>query len=205
MYELLFFIPLCALFLILVYHSLKISGKRATLLFFGIALIFAFLRELIIGLTSPLYFSQYKIGPIPPAIVFGWVFAFYLGDYFVRRLTANTRFATNIVVKICLGTCIVFAISLIMETTAPKMGWWWWDPKLLTTLPLNAFVLGAPIFVFIGWATTGATFFALYYLFQQYNYTPKVIILGSILYSAIIINFIICNYILINNPPLPFP
>jgi hypothetical protein len=205
MYEALFIVPLCILFFILIYHSLKTNGKRTTLLFFGIALIFAFLRELIIGLTYPLYFSNFKIGPIPPAIMLGWVFAFYLGDYFARKITADTRFANNIFVKICLGTFVVLGISLIMETTAPLLGWWWFQEGLLESLPPAAIVLGAPLFVLIGWSTTGATFLGIYYLLQQYNYQLKVILLSSILYSAIIINFVMCNYIILYHPPLPFP
>ncbi len=205
MYEALFIGPLCILFLILIYHSLKMNGNRTTLRFFGIALIFAFLRELIIGLTYPLYFSHFKIGPIPLAIVLGWVFAFYLGDYFSRKVTTDTRFTNNIFMKNCLGTFVVFGISLIMETTAPLLDWWWWKEGLLESLAPEAIVLGAPLFVFIGWSTTGATFFGLYYLLQHYNYQPKVILLGAILYSVIMMNFVICNYLIIYHPPLPFP
>ncbi len=204
MYDALFIIPLFALFLILIYHSFKSYGKRTTLLFFGIALLFAFLRELIIGLTVPLYFGKFKIGPISPAIVLGWVFAFYLGDYFVQKLTANTKYAHNLAVKICLGTYVVLGISLLMETTAPLLEWWNWKEGLLESLPPNAIFLGAPIFVFIGWATTGATFFAIYYFLQQDHYSPKAIFFSSILYGAIMLNFVICNYFIIYAPPLPF-
>jgi hypothetical protein len=205
MYEALFFIPLLILFLMLIYHSLKTEGTRTTLLFFGIALIFAFLRELIIGLTYPLYFGKFKIGPISPAIVLGWVFAFYLADYFVRKLTINTRFEKNLFVKISLGIYVVLGISLIMETTAPLLEWWSWKAGLLESLPPNALFLGAPIFVFIGWATTGATFLGIYYFIQQYPNKPKAVFFSSIIYAVIIINFVLCNYIILYNPALPFP
>lgn len=205
MYEAFFIIPLIVLFLLLIYHSLKIEGPRTTLLFFGIALMFAFFRELIIGLTYPLYFGQFKIGPISPAIVLGWVFAFYLAHYFVTQLTKNTRFANNLVVKVCLGTYVVVGISFIMETTAPLLEWWYWKAGLLESLPPDALFLGAPIFVFIGWGLTGAAFLIIYYVLQQYNYALKGILIGLATYTLVMSNFIISNYILLYGYPTPFP
>jgi hypothetical protein len=204
MYEFLLIGPLLLLFLLLIYHSYKVEGKRNTLLFFGSGLIFAFLRELIIGLTFPLYFGQFKIGPISPAIMLGWVFAFYLAHYFVRKLTSNTSLENHILVKICLGTFIVLGISLIMETTAPLLGWWSWKEGLLESLPSGTLILGAPIFVFIGWAITGATFLTIFYLFQAYDLKPKIILVNSLIFTIIMINFLIGNYFILNNPPIQF-
>ena len=205
MYEVLFIGPLLILFLILIYHSLKTDGKRTTLIFFGIALIFAFLRELIIGLTFPLYFGQFRIGPISPAIVLGWVFAFYLANYFVRKLTTNTRFENNLVVKVCLGTYVVLGISMIMETTAPLLEWWSWKPGLLASLAPESIFLGAPIFVLVGWSLTGAAFLAIYYILQQYEYNLKAILISITIYILIMSNFVISNYIILYGYPLPFP
>ena len=205
MYEALFIIPLLVLFLLLIYHSLKTEGKRTAILFFGIALLFAFFRELIIGLTFPLYAGKFKIGPISPAIVLGWVFAFYLGNYFVQTLLTNTKFEKNLFVKISLGTYVVLGISFVMETTAPLLEWWSWKPGLLESLPPEAIVFGAPIFVFVGWGITGAAFFAIYYILEYYNYELKAILIDAVIYFMIMSNFIICNYIILYGLPFPFP
>jgi hypothetical protein len=205
MYEMFFIIPLLILFLLLIYHSLKTDGRRDTLIFFGIALIFAFLRELIIGLTVPLYFGKFKIGPIAPAIVLGWVFSFYLAHYFVRKVTGGTRFEENLIVRILLGTYVVMGISLIMETTAPLLEWWSWRLGLLASLPPEAVCLGAPIFVFVGWGLTGACFLAIYYIFQRYDYNLKALLINLTLFIVIMSNFVISNYIILYGYPLPFP
>ena len=203
MYEALFIIPLFILFLILIYHSLKTDGNRTTLLFFGIALIFSLFRELIIGLTFPLYFGQFRIGPISPAIVLGWVFAFYLANYFVRKVTVKTRYENNLVVKVCLGTYVVLGISLIMETEAPLLEWWSWKPGLLAGLAPGSIFLGAPIFVFVGWSLTGAAFLAIYYVLQQYEYNLKSILISVAIYVLIMSNFIISNYVILYGEPFP--
>ncbi|MHA1276482.1 MAG: hypothetical protein ACTSQI_14535 [Candidatus Helarchaeota archaeon] len=205
MYEVLFIGPLLVFFLLLIYHSLKTEGHRFTLLFFGIALSFAFFRELIIGLTFPLYFGKFKIGPIGPAIVLGWVFAFYLAHYFIRSITTNTRFENNLVVKIGFGTFVVLGISFIMETTAPLLEWWSWKAGLIESLPPGALLLGAPIFVFIGWGITGASFFTIYYILELYEYKLKGILIDLVIFFVVISNFIICNYIILYGYPFTFP
>jgi len=198
MYEFLFIGPLLVLFLILLYHSLKIGGKKETLRFFGIAFIFSFFRELIIGSTYPLYFGSYRveIGPITlsPAIIFGWIFAFYLAHYFVQTLTTNTGVESHLLVKITLGAFVVLGISLVMETTAPLLGWWSWKTGLLESLPAGSLLFGAPIFVFVGWVITGVTFLTIYYLLQEYQFKPKIIFVSIGIFTIIMINFVIGNY-----------
>jgi hypothetical protein len=191
MYEYLLIGPLLILFLLLIYHSLKTEGKRTTLIFFGLALIFALLRELIIGLIGPLYSGKFKIGPISPAIVFGWVFAFYLAHYFASRLTSNTRLQGNFLMKIFLGTGAVLGISLVMETTAPNpaLQWWIWNIDVSAWPTL----FNAPIFVFIGWAFTGMAFLTTFYLIQEYGFKPKIIIAIISLFTVAIGDFVVGN------------
>ena len=205
MYEILLFVPLLILFLLLVYHSYKTEGKQTTILFFSSALIFAFLRELIIGLTYPLYSGEFKIGPISPAILFGWVFAFYLAHYFVRKITSNTSIENHLLVKIGLGTCIVLGISFVMETTAPlqPLGWWSWNLDL-GSLPGGSLIFGAPVFVIIGWAFTGATFLTIFYLLQRYHIKPKTILVSSLLFIVFIVDFVVGNYFILFNPSVQF-
>ncbi len=200
MYEFLLIGPLLVLFLILIYHALKTEGRRKTLLFFGLGLFFALLREIIIGLTYPLYFGKFKIGPISPAIIFGWVFAFYLAHYFATKLTARTHVENHLLVKVTLGTFVVLGISLIMETTAPLLEWWSWKAGLIESLPSEALLLGAPIFVFIGWTITGATFLSIYYLLTIHGTKSKTVLASCILYSIIMLNFVIGNYFILNPP-----
>ncbi|MHA1265313.1 MAG: hypothetical protein ACTSRS_08785 [Candidatus Helarchaeota archaeon] len=203
MYELFFIIPLFFLFIILIYHSLMTEGRKETCRFFGAAFLFAFFREFIIGSTFPLYEGHFQIGPVSPAIVIGWVFAFYLAHYFNKMVLQNTRFEGNLFVKISLGTFVVLSISLIMETTAPLLGWWSWRPELLGKLPADAFFLGAPIFVFWGWAMTGAVFLIIHYLIEVFDSKIKVVLIDIILFALIMTNFLICNYILLYQPLVP--
>ncbi len=208
MYEFLLIGPLSILFIVLIYHSFKIDGRRATLKFFLIGFIFAFLRELIIGSTYPLYFGNFRLqlGPIvlSPAIILGWVFSFYLAHYFVRKVTENTPVANHILVKVIIGSFVVLGISLIMETTAPLLEWWSWKEGLIESLPAGSLFLGAPIFVFIGWTITGATFFTIYYLLQEYKITPKLITISAIIFIVIMLNFVIGNYFILYNPPVEY-
>lgn len=196
MYEYLLIGPLTVLFLLLIYHSLKTEGKRTALLFFGLGLIFALIRELVIGIVSPLYIGAFKIGPISPAVVFGWVFAFYLAYYSVSRLTFNTRFQENLSMKIFLGSFVVLGISLIMETTVPNppLGWWKWqiDVSAWPTL------FNAPIFVFIGWGFTGMVFLTAFYLVQEYGFKPKVILAILSLFTIAIGDFVIGNIFILS-------
>lgn len=203
MYEYLLIGPLTVLFLLLIYHSLKTAGKRTTLLFFGLGLMFALLRELIIGLPPfSLYSGQFKIGPISPAIVFGWVFAFYLGHYVATQLTSNTHLERNILVKVFLGTCVVIGISLIMETTAPVLGWWSWNEGLLESLPSGSPILGAaPYFVFGGWGLTGLIFLSIFYLVEELGFKRKVIIGIISLFILSMVNFMTFNFYILH-PPL---
>jgi len=205
MFEILLFVTIVVFLLVLIYYFIKIEGQKTTILFFSFGFIFSFLRELIIGLTYPLYEGKFQIGPVSPMIIFFWVFAFALAYYFVRKVTNSTRFEQNILVKTGLGTILFLALSLLMETTAPKLGWWEWLPEVQTTFtPENTF-LGAPIFVFIQWAITGITFLTIFYLLQEnLNRTgrlkPKIIFISLIIYIVIIINFIVGNYFIIYSP-----
>jgi hypothetical protein len=205
-YKLLLIGPLLVLFLFLIYHSLKTAGKRTALLFFGLGLIFASLRELILGLDQfSLYSGSFKIGPLSPGIAFGWVFAFYLGHYFATRLTANTHLEKNILVKVFLGTCVVIGISFIMETTGPvpPLEWWSWNPGLLASLPSGSLILGAPYFVFAGWGITGCIFLSIFYLVQELGFKPKVIIAITCLFLLFLANFMVGNFYIMHPPSVP--
>jgi hypothetical protein len=202
LYEFLLIGPLLILFLLLIYHSVKTQGTRTTLLFFGLGLFFALLREIIIGLTFPLYFGKFKIGPISPAIVFGWVFAFYLAHYFAMKITTNTNVENHLLVNVALGTFVVLGISLIMETTAPILEWWSWKAGLLESLPPETLILGAPIFVFIGWTITGATFLTIFYLLKNHGIKSKTVLGSCLIYTIIMVNFVIGNYFILNPPPV---
>jgi hypothetical protein len=193
--------PLLVLFLLLIYHSLKTEGKRTTLLFFGLGIIFGLVRELFIGLICPLYSGRFKIGPISPAIVFGWVFAFYLAHYFATRITANTRLQGNFLMKVLLGTGVVLGISLIMETTAPnpQLQWWTWNIDVSNWPTL----FNAPVFVFIGWGFTGMIFLTTFYLVQEYGFSPKGLIAIFSLFAIGIGDFVAGNLFIL--PPTFVP
>ncbi len=191
MYEYLLFGPLIVLFLLLIYHSTKTEGKRNTIIFFGFGMTFALVRELVVGLICPLYSGKFKIGPISPAIVFGWVFAFYLGHAFASQITSKTHLKVDFLTKILLGTIVVVGVSLVMETTAsdPLLEWWTWNVDVSMWPQL----FNRPIFVFIGWGFTGLVFLTTFYILQESGFTPKSLLTIISLYIIVICGVTVGN------------
>ena len=203
MYEVLLVFPLTIFFILLVLHSYSQDGARGTALFFGYAIAFSFIRELVIGTLAPLYegSGSLKIGNVSFAIIFGWIFTFYLSNYFVRTLVENTRFEKSLLIRTSLGTFLVVGISLIMETSAIQLDWWHWLPEVLPQITPNNSLFGAPYFVFIGWGITGFVFLCTFNMLNEREHDVKNIMTIVIMISLMLVNFVIGNFFIINPPP----
>ena len=86
---LVFVISVAIAFTLLIYHSILTNGKKYTIVFFGGGFIFGFVREWYMATFAETYaFPQMplQILGVPIFIPIGWVFAFYLGAEFTKRL-----------------------------------------------------------------------------------------------------------------------
>ncbi|NHI94674.1 MAG: carotenoid biosynthesis protein [Candidatus Lokiarchaeota archaeon] len=203
MFEILLIVPLTIFFIFIILHSLSDKGAKKTLIFFGYALIFSFIRELIIGTFAPLYegSGSFKIGNISLVIVLGWVFTFYLAKYFSQLITENTKFHNALLIRVALGTFFVVGISLVMETSAIQLEWWRWRSEVLPFITLENSLFGAPYFVFVGWGITGFVFLCTYSILFERERNFKSISFSILLIGLMLLNFLIGNFFILNPTP----
>ncbi|MHA1310151.1 MAG: carotenoid biosynthesis protein [Candidatus Helarchaeota archaeon] len=206
MFELLLVIPLSIFFILMIINSIIIDGLKNSFLFFGYATIYSFIREFVINSIAPLYegSGNLKIGNVSLIIVFGWIFTFYLANYFANQITKKTKYEHSIFTKTCIGTFLAISISLVMETSAIQLGWWHWRPELLGKITPSNSLFGAPYFVFIGWGITGFVFLFTYYLIKNNSFSIKNLLIICLLDSLMLINFIVGNSFILNPPPIIF-
>ena len=202
MFEILLIIPLSIFYFLMICHSISSNGEKGTLIFFGYALLFSFIRELIIGIFAPLYegSGNLKIGNVSLIIVLGWVFSFYLANYFSTHLIKETRFENSLILRAALGMFFVTSISMVMETSAIYLEWWSWRPSVLPYITPENSLFGAPIFVFIGWSITGFVFLITYYILTEKDVNYKSISIILILISLMLLNFVIGNLFILQPP-----
>ena len=170
--------------LLLVFHSWRRRGVRATAAFFLSGILFGILRGNIIyyiiklisgtGEGGKPYLPQSAlvpgIGHASIQVVIGWIFAGYLAwtlsEYVLRRLKGweGKLFPTVALAGLFLG-----AMSYCMEAVAMRVGWWYWD--ISTVNPLFGTV---PITGVIAWVSvaTDLLFPVLFIACSEYRRRP---------------------------------
>lgn len=121
-----FIVSVLIAFGFLVLHSIKHRGARETLIFFGYGFLFGFIREIVYRFL----FKNYSVTDVPlqilgvpVAVIFGWLFTFYLGYCFCQKflvLEKESEYMRLIVLCAIFSSYICFSI----ETAAMYMGWW---------------------------------------------------------------------------------
>ena len=152
-----FLVSVLIAFAFLILHSLKYRGPRETLIFFGYGFLFGFIREIVYRTL----FNNYSVSDIPLqilgvplAIIFGWLFTFYLGYCFCEKffvLEKESEYMRLIV------SCAIFSsyICFSIETAAMYMGWW---EVFFETSNFAASDLLA------GWFYSALLFFSIYFV-----------------------------------------
>jgi len=122
----LFIIAVIIAFTILIIHSLIYRGLKETLIFFGYGFIFGLIREIIYRS----FFKNYSVAEVPLqilgaplAVIFGWLFTFYLGYSLCEKFIDPENEAEYMRLMVL---CAIFSsyICFSIETTAMHMGWW---------------------------------------------------------------------------------
>lgn len=121
-----FVIAVLIAFIVLVIHSLIYRGVKETSIFFGYGFIFGIIREIIYRT----FFKNYSVSEVPLqifgapiAVIFGWLFTFYLGYCFCEKFLDSeeeSEYSRLMVLSAIFSSYICFSI----ETTAMYMGWW---------------------------------------------------------------------------------
>jgi hypothetical protein len=134
----LLFVPSTLIVLSLVLHSLKVRGRRETLLFFLSALLFGILRGNIIwwittvhfGGRFPYVFTNQLVGFFHDALQadIGWILTLYVGyataEWMTRRWPGRE---TSLFHILSLSGLFAVCLSYAVETAAMTMGWWNWN------------------------------------------------------------------------------
>jgi hypothetical protein len=122
-----FIIAVFIAFSLLIIHSLFYRGLKETIIFFGFGFIFGLIREIIYRT----FFKNYSLGEMPLqilgaplAVIFGWIFTFYLGyslcEKFIEKNDSEPEYMRLMVLCAIFSSYICFSI----ETTAMHAGWW---------------------------------------------------------------------------------
>jgi len=149
-------------------HSMQQRGRRSTLLFFGLALVYALLRELwITSRERPFYVAgSLSVANVAPIIVLGWPLHFYLALWLARRLLKVDlgRERLRILPLALLAAASMLVLALPGEVIGSHLGWWIWQPGNLLDL---GWYHGLPLNVLGGWMLTGGMFVLAFLLFEH--------------------------------------
>jgi hypothetical protein len=152
-----FIISVFIAFALLVIHSLIHRGIKETVIFFGFGFIFGMIREIIYRT----YFKNYTVAEVPLqvlgapiAVIFGWIFTFYLGYSLCEKFMINQDESDYMRLMVL---CSIFSsyICFSIETTAMYMGWWivFFEGSNFAASDLLA-----------GWFYTTLLFFSIYFM-----------------------------------------
>jgi hypothetical protein len=174
-------------FILLIIHSFYVRGKKNTLWFFGVGLIYSFIREFNMSHTTrPLYQgTSLLFFGVPFLILIGWVFHFYLSLWLAEKvlglrkykITSNRIYAITII-----SAFFMVVFSLAGEPIGAALGWWSWNKSNVYDL---LWFLGMPINVLMGWFLTGGMFVFSYLVFLS-KYRIKLFSLVVLFLSALI-------------------
>lgn len=161
----LLFIPSALVVLAMVLHSLKVRGKRETLLFFLFGFLFGVLRGNIIwwittvhfGGRFPYVFTNKVFGVFHDSFQadIGWILTVYLGWCFAERLLARTQErARSLFHTVSLAALFATALSYAVESSAIALGWWNWNLGVK-----SRFLIDVPIAGIAAWFSVPIDFF----------------------------------------------
>jgi len=142
-------------FILLLIHCYLTRGKNYTLKIFLGGIILFVAKEIQNQFNYPVRYvageNSLNFLHVPWAVVFGWVFALYVGWVISEGLLY--RFSPKRYGKIFptvgLASIIVFFISMTMEVTGTQMGWWTWEADSISLF--RPIVLGLPLLIYMEW------------------------------------------------------
>jgi hypothetical protein len=155
-------VPMLVAWPLQIVHCVLDRGARAAAKWFGFALLFAVVRELLIENTAPVYRLPTGLALpqfIPVAI--GWTFAIYVGEMIGGAFTkGRTRdklpFILPESMKASISAAVVTCLAFSMEAVAVGAGWWSWVPAVSQNRwMLHLGFTEMPAFVLLGWAGNG--------------------------------------------------
>jgi hypothetical protein len=158
-------VPMALAWPLQVVHCVLDRGAREAVKWFGFAVLYAVVRELLIEHTVPVY--RFSAGlAVPPfvAVAVGWTFAIYVGEMiggaFVKgRGPELLPFILPESMKATIAAGVTTSIALAIESVAVGMGWWSWVPAVKTNnWMLHLGFAEMPLFVLLGWAANGFVF-----------------------------------------------
>lgn len=128
--------PASVAFLLIVFHSYLVRGKKVTLLFFPTILAFGFLRGNLVNIITqgklPYQFEStpvMKIGHTGIVEAMGWTLALYIAWCLAERILAGRNGREKNLFMVMLATCgMMIGFCLLMEAAAGSMDWWHWRP-----------------------------------------------------------------------------
>jgi len=168
-------IPATAVVVGLIIHSLKLRGRRETLYFFALALLFGIARgNVIYWITTvhyegkfPYIFQKRLLGVYHDSLTadFGWIICLYVGSYLAFRITDRLpHIRGKLFPAVSLACLFNVCLSYAVEATAMTMGWWQWN---LSTK--SAILRDVPMVGIIAWFSVGFDFLIPYCLIRHYR------------------------------------
>lgn len=153
-----FLVAVLIAFILLIIHSYFYYGLKESIVFFGFGFIFGLIREIIYRT----FFNNYTFGSmplkilnVPIAIIFGWMFTFYLAYYFSEKLV-KPKDQESDAVRVLMA-CAIFSsfICFLIETAAIYMEWW--EVHFVESHFAASDLLS-------GWFLTTMLFFSIYFI-----------------------------------------
>jgi hypothetical protein len=168
-------VPAAAVVAGLVFHSLKLRGKKETIYFFFFALLFGIARgNVIYWITTvhykgkfPYIFQKRLLGVYHDSLTadFGWIICLYIGSYMAFRIADRLphirgRLFPTVSLACLFNVCLSYAV----EATAMTMGWWQWNLSTKSSI-----LSDVPMVGIIAWFSVGFDFLIPYYLIRHYR------------------------------------
>ncbi len=174
-------VPSVLLTLLLVFHAIRVRGRRAALLFFVPAFLFGVIRGNSVAVLAtgenngPYIFSGQTLSlgraEIPACV--GWVFALYLSWGLAEAVAGRIRpLARRVLPLSAFALVAMGCFSYAVETTASGAGWWRWN----IIRPSTSFLVGGThLFGIVEWMSVAFDFLIPFLLFRTergWRYPP---------------------------------
>lgn len=165
--RLILIIPAAAVFAIIIWHSLRVHGRRTSRNFFFWCMFFCYMKEFINAHSrAPEYMgSGFEVFGVPMMVPVGWVISIYLSWFLAECLLRGSKLEGAVFPTVAVSCAAIAAISLCVECSGGNAGWWTWNYSIPGLWHENP-VLKMPVKIVGGWATTNLVFMSFFMLFE---------------------------------------
>lgn len=165
--RLILIVPAAVVFAIIIWHSLRVHGRRTSRNFFFWCMFFCYMKEYINAhAKAPEYMGNgLEIFGTPMMVPVGWVISIYLSWFLAECLLRGSKLEGAVTPTIAVSSIVIMAISLCVECAGGNAGWWRWNYSIPGLWAENP-ILKMPVKIIGGWATTNLIFMSFFMLFE---------------------------------------